>query len=46
MRYWGILVAKVAVAAAGLYAIWIGLKASYTPPYEIARWNHSPFTHD
>jgi hypothetical protein len=46
MRYWGILVAKLAVAAAGLYAIWIGLKASYTPPYEIARWNHSPFTHD
>ena len=46
MRYWGILAAKLAVAAAGLYAIWIGLKASYTPPYEIARWNHSPFTHD
>lgn len=46
MRYWGILAAKLAVAAAGLYAIWSGLKASYTPPYEIARWNHSPFTHD
>ena len=46
MRYWGILVAKLVVTAAGLYGIWIGLKASYTPPYEVALWNHSPFLHD
>ena len=47
MRYWGILVAKLAVAAAVIFTLsGIGLKASYTPPYEIARWNHSPFLHD
>ena len=46
MRYWGILLGKLVVAAGLVCAIWYGLHKSYTPPYEIARWNHSPFLHD
>ena len=46
MRYWAILLAKLAVGAAFLYAVWYGLHATYTPPDEVARWNHSPFLHD
>jgi hypothetical protein len=46
VRYWGILAAKLAVAAAVLYAVWLGLHAIYTPPAELVRWNHSPFLHD
>src|SRR5436190_755427 len=46
MRYWGILAAKLMAAAAVLYVIWSGLRASYTPPYEVTLWNHSPFLHD
>jgi hypothetical protein len=46
MRYWALLVAKLAVAAAVLYAIWLGLHAWYEPPEELTRWGHSPFPHD
>jgi hypothetical protein len=46
MRYWGILVAKLVVLAGFLYAVWQGLYALYTPPEEITRWGHSPFSHD
>ncbi len=46
MRYWGILAAQLMAAAAVLYVIWLGLRASYTPPYEVTLWNHSPFLHD
>ena len=46
MRYWGILVGKLLVAAALLYAVWRGMEALYTPPAELVLWNHSPFLHD
>ena len=46
MRYWGILAAKLIVAAAFLYGVWRGMEALYTPPAELAKWNHSPFLHD
>ena len=46
MRYWGILAAKLVVAAVFLYGVWCGMEALYTPPAELALWNHSPFLHD
>src|SRR5688500_1578057 len=46
MRYWGILVTKLVLGAALLYAGWTGLHAWYTPPEHIVRWGHSPFLHD
>ena len=46
MRYWGILLAKLAIAGAILYAIWFGLYSWYTPPEHLKRFGHSPFMHD
>ena len=46
MRYWGILLAKFAVAGPLLYAVWYLLHASYTQPEHLTRWGHSPFLHD
>jgi hypothetical protein len=46
VRYWGILAAKLAVAAAFLYAVWLGLHQLYDPPAYIVRFNHPPFLHD
>ena len=36
MRYWGILAAKLVVAAGLLYGVWRGMEALYTPPAELA----------
>ena len=46
MRYWGILAAKLVVAAASLSAVWYGMHSIYTPPAHIVRFNHPPFLHD
>jgi hypothetical protein len=46
MRYWGILLAKLVLAGAILYAIWFGLYSWYTPPEHLKRFGHSPFMHD
>ena len=47
MRYWGILVAKLAVAAGVLYPLWIWLHVIYTPSSPlIVRFKHPPFLHD
>lgn len=44
MRYWGILVAKLLVAAAALYALWLAMGCVYTPRPTV--FNHPPFLHD
>ncbi|MBC7927639.1 MAG: hypothetical protein H7039_18485 [Bryobacteraceae bacterium] len=46
MRYWGILVAKLAAAVAILLGIYRALEALYTPPDHIIRWKQQPFLHD
>src|SRR4051812_34747583 len=46
MRYWGILVAKLAVVAAVLIGIYSVLSALYTPPAHIVRWKQQAFMHD
>lgn len=46
MRYWGILLAKIVVAAALLWAIWAGLHALYVPSALTRRFGYSAFLHD
>jgi hypothetical protein len=46
MKYWGLLVAKLLVAGAGLYAVWLGLHSSYPSPEHVTRWGHEMFLHD
>ena len=46
MRYWGILVAKVGGRGRGIIRDLDRPEGQLHPSYEIARWNHSPFTHD
>lgn len=46
MRYWAILAAKLAGAAAILYVIWWGLTLWYRPPVHIVIWRQSAFLHD
>ena len=46
MRYWWILAGKLTAAAVLLYGVWLGLRAWYVAPAEVARWGHSPFLHD
>ena len=46
VRYWSILLAKLVVGAAVLYAIWIGLHSWYEAPTYLARLKQQPFTHD
>lgn len=45
MKYWGLLAAKIAVSAATLYGLWLGLHIWYPAPYD-TRWQHEPFLHD
>jgi hypothetical protein len=46
MRYWGILVAKMAAAALVLFGIYSLLAYFYTPPAHILRWKQQAFLHD
>lgn len=46
MRYWSILLAKIAIAAPILYGIWLAMHAWYVTPEEISRFGHRPFGHD
>jgi len=46
MRYWGILAAKLVVAAVVLFAIYLGLERLYVPPEHLMRWKQQAFLHD
>jgi hypothetical protein len=46
MRYWGIFLAKCAVAGPVLYGIWYTLHALYEQPEHVVRFGLSPFLHD
>ena len=47
MKYWGILVAKLVVAGAMLYAVWSGLHWYWSPSAgNLRRFGYDPFVHD